>query len=85
MIYALESASAEERQIVELAMTDGNYDQIPFMRILQILDQYGSVARAYDRAHAFTSRARNLLATFSASPAQRALQAIIDLVTERQA
>jgi octaprenyl-diphosphate synthase len=85
MIYALESASAEERQIVEMVMADGNYDQIPFMRVLQILDQHGSVARAYERAHAFTSRARGLLSTFSASPAQRALQAIIDLVTERQA
>jgi octaprenyl-diphosphate synthase len=84
MIYALETASAEESQVVETVMADGNYDQVPFMRVLQILEHHGSVARAYERAHAFTARARNLLSTFPESPAQRALQAIIDLVTDRQ-
>jgi octaprenyl-diphosphate synthase len=84
MIYALHAASAEETQVVETVIAEGNYDQIPFMRVLQILEHHGSIARAYDRAHAFTSRARDLLSTFPESPAQRALQAVIDLVTERQ-
>jgi octaprenyl-diphosphate synthase len=69
---------------VETVMAEGNYDQVPFMRVVQILEHHGSVARAYERAHAFTARARNLLASFPESPAQRALQAVIDLVTERQ-
>ena len=84
MIYALERATPEESQIVETVMAEGNYDQVPFMRVVQILEHYGSVARAYERAHAFTARARSLLASFPESPAQRALQAVIDLVTERQ-
>jgi octaprenyl-diphosphate synthase len=84
MIYALETASTEERRIVETVMADGNYDQIPFMRVLQILEHHDTIARAYERAHAFTSRARALLSPFPESPAQHALLTVIDMVTDRQ-
>ena len=83
MIYALEHVTSEERLAVETVVGDGSYEHVPFMYILQILERYGSVARAYDRAHAFTEKSRSIIATFEESPAQRALQAIVDLVTER--
>ena len=83
MIYALESASADERRAVETVIGDGSYEQVPFMRILQILEQHGAIARAYERAHSFTEKAREILSEYPASPAQRALQAIVELVTER--
>jgi octaprenyl-diphosphate synthase len=83
MIYALETASADERQAVETVLSDGSYEQVPFMRILQILEHHGAIARAYERAHTFTDRARDTLRDFPAGPAQRSLQAIVDLVTER--
>ncbi|MBV8897251.1 MAG: polyprenyl synthetase family protein [Acidobacteriaceae bacterium] len=85
MIYALESASAEERKTVETVIADASYEQVPFMRVLQILEQHGAIPRAYERAHAFTEKARTILASFDDSPAQRALQTIVDLVTERNA
>src|SRR5271165_3650415 len=44
MIYALESASSDERHAVETVVADGTYEQVPFMRIVQILERYGSVA-----------------------------------------
>ncbi|HZS54487.1 MAG TPA: polyprenyl synthetase family protein [Bryobacteraceae bacterium] len=83
MIYALETASLEERRSVDTVMADGSYEQIPLMRILQMLERHGAIPRAYERAHAFTEKARNILCTFDESPAQRALQSILDLVTER--
>lgn len=83
MIYALESASPEERRAVEAVMTDGSYEQVPFMRILQILERHRAVSRAYERARTFTDRARATVIEFPDSPAQRALGAIVDLVTER--
>jgi octaprenyl-diphosphate synthase len=85
MIYALQKATAEERKIIETVVAEGNYDQVPFMGIVQILDRYESISQAYDRAHAFTAKARDLISTVPESPAQRALQSIVDLVTERQA
>ena len=35
LIYALETADAEERKLVETVLADGNYDQVPFSKILQ--------------------------------------------------
>ncbi len=84
MIYALQTASREEREAVESVIINGNYDQVPFMRVQQILEQHGAIRRAYDRAHAFTLRGRELISSFPDSPAQRALQAVIDLIKDRQ-
>jgi len=83
MIYALETASPDERKTVETVISDGSYEQIPFMRILQILEHHGAVERAYDRAHGFTEKARATLAGLPETPAHRALQAVVELVTER--
>lgn len=83
MIYALETASTEERRAVETVIGDASYEQVPFMRILQMLEQHGAVARVYERAHAFTEKSRAIIGSFPGSAAQRALQAIVDLVTER--
>jgi octaprenyl-diphosphate synthase len=83
MIYALESATADERRTVETVVADGNYDQAPFMKVLQILDRHQAVSRAYERAHNFTEKSREMIASFPDSPAQRALQAMVELVTER--
>lgn len=83
LIYALQTATAEERRAVETVIVDTNYEQVPFMRVLKILEHHGSVKRAYARAHAFTEKSRAIIATFPESPAQRALHAVVELVTER--
>jgi octaprenyl-diphosphate synthase len=83
VIYALETASAAERSAIETVIADATYEQVPFMRILKILSQHGGISRAYERAHAFTEKSRAIITSFPESPAQRALQAIVDLVTER--
>ena len=84
VVYALESATAEERQAVETVLADGSYERVPFMHILKALDRHDAIARAYDRAHAFTSKAQAMIAAFPESRAQHALQAIVELVTERR-
>jgi octaprenyl-diphosphate synthase len=83
LIYALQTASEEERRAVETVIVDTNYEQVPFMRVLKILEHHGSVKRAYARAHAFTEKSRAIIASFPESPAQRALHSIVELVTER--
>jgi octaprenyl-diphosphate synthase len=83
LIYALETADAEERKLVETVLTDGNYDQVPFSKILNILNRYNSVERARHRAQEFTEKARGIIAEFPPSAYQRALTAVTDLVTTR--
>src|SRR5690242_11394454 len=83
LIYALETAQPEERKLVETVLTDGNYDQVPFGKILHVLNRHQSIERAQERALTFTRKAREIIAQFPDSPYQRALTAVTDLVTDR--
>ena len=49
LIYALEAADPEERKLVETVLADGNYDQVPFGKILQILRRHDGIERAQQR------------------------------------
>ena len=83
LIYALESAEPEERRLVETVLADGNYDQVPFGKILQILHRHSGVERARERAQSFTEKARAIILEFPDSLYRRSLQAVTDLVTDR--
>ena len=83
LIYALESAEPEERRLVETVLADGSYDQVPFAKVLQILHRHAGVQRAQERAENFTAKAREAISEFPASPYQRALLSVTDLVTAR--
>src|SRR5580693_4754648 len=83
LIYALETADADERKLIETVLADGNYDQVPFGKILQILNKHHGIERAQERAREFTEKARGIIAQFPASPYQKALNAVTDLVTGR--
>jgi octaprenyl-diphosphate synthase len=83
LIYALETADAGERTLVETVLADGNYDQVPFSKILHVLNRHRGIERAQDRAESFTEKARAIIAEFPDSPYQRALAAVTDLVTAR--
>ena len=83
LIYALETAEPEERKMVETVLADGNYDQVPFSKIVHILNRHKAIERAQARAQVFTEKARSIIAGFPASPYQRALFSITDMVTTR--
>src|SRR5580700_8509810 len=83
LIYALESAEPEERRLVETVLADGNYDQVPFGKILQTLHRHSGIERAQDRAKTITENARAIIRGFADSPYQRALLAVTNLITDR--
>jgi octaprenyl-diphosphate synthase len=83
LIYALEDATREERRRVELVLGDGNYERVSLREILDLIQNHDGIERARHRAQAFTEKARTLIGTFPESPAQRALSAVTDLVTDR--
>jgi octaprenyl-diphosphate synthase len=83
LIYALETADSQERTLVETVLADGNYDQVPFGKILQILTRHKAIERAQRLAESYTEKARTIIAEFPESPYQKGLLAVTDLVTER--
>jgi octaprenyl-diphosphate synthase len=83
LIYALETAEPEERRLIETVLADGNYDQVPFGKVLHVLNRHKGIERAQERALSFTEKARQIISEFPESPCQRALFAVTDLVTDR--
>lgn len=83
LIYAMERARSEDRKCIETILADGNYENVPFMQVLKMLDEHNAIERAYERAHSFSEKARNIITGFPEDAAQRALLAVVDLVTER--
>lgn len=83
LIYALESCSREERTLVEAVLNDGNYDQVPLLKILQILQKHRALDRAQQRAQHFAAKAREIILRFPDSPYQRALLTVTEMVTDR--
>ena len=76
-------ASGIAQLMVETVLADGNYDQVPFAKILQILTRHQGIERAQERARAFTENARAIISEFPDSAYQRALTAVTNLVTAR--
>jgi octaprenyl-diphosphate synthase len=83
LVYALECATPQERDLVETILQDRNYDRVPFSSILALLERYRGIERVKERAGAFTEKARQIIGEFPESPYQRALLAVTELVTER--
>ena len=82
-MYALDSATASERGLVETILRQRNYNDVPFSRILALLEKYRGIERVKERAQAFTDKARQIISQFPESPYQRALLSVTELVTER--
>src|SRR6185503_6723730 len=61
LVYALEFATPEERGLVDMILRQRNYDQVPFPRILALLEKYQGIERVKERAQAFTDRARQII------------------------
>jgi octaprenyl-diphosphate synthase len=83
LVYALECATPGERHLVEIILEQRSYDEVPFARILALLEKYRGIERVKERAQAFTDKARNIIGEFPESRYQRALLTVTDLVTDR--
>jgi octaprenyl-diphosphate synthase len=83
LVYALENATAAERQQVAIVLGDRTYDSTSFSEIYAMVERRGGIQRTRERAQQFTDRARQIVAEFPDSPYQRALCMLTDLVTDR--
>jgi octaprenyl-diphosphate synthase len=83
LVYALECATPAERHLVETILLQRTYDEVPFARILSLLEKYRGIERVRERAQTFTDKARQIINEFPDSPYQRALLTVTDLVTDR--
>ncbi|HXS96029.1 MAG TPA: polyprenyl synthetase family protein [Candidatus Limnocylindrales bacterium] len=83
LVYALERATPAERQLVENILRRRDYNEVPFAKILSLLEKYQGIERVKERAQTFTDKARSIISEFAESPYQRALLTVTDMVTDR--
>jgi octaprenyl-diphosphate synthase len=83
LVYALECASPAEHDLVARILEQRSYAEVPFARILAMLEKYRSIERVRERARTFTDKARRLINEFPDSAWQRGLLSITELITER--
>lgn len=83
LIYALESATVEEKEFVATVLRESAYQSVQFSSILQIIKKYKGIERAMERAQTFTEKARAIIGEFPETSCQRALAGVTGIVTDR--
>jgi len=84
VIHASERCTPEERQKIETILQQGTFNGVTHRDILDILERYGSLEAATDRAAEYAESARNAICTFPDSEVKRALLWAPEFVVARE-
>jgi octaprenyl-diphosphate synthase len=84
VIHALERCTPEEREKIETILHHGAFNGVSHAEILEILQRYGSLEAAMDRAAVYAESARSAICTFPDSEIKRALLWAPDFVVARE-
>jgi octaprenyl-diphosphate synthase len=84
VIHALGNCTDSERSAIEKVMREQGFDGVTHGQILDILNRYGSLDAAHNRAEQYATMARNAIAGFPDSEAKRALLWAPDFVIARE-
>ncbi len=84
VIHALERCTAEERAQIETILCDRAFDGVSHAQIMEILQRYGSLEAATERAARYAESARKAICTFPDSEIKRALLWAPEFVVARE-
>jgi len=84
VIHALERCTAEERAKIETVLQLGAFNGVTHGQILEILERYGSLEAATDRAARYAESAQKSICSFPDSEIKRALLWAPEFVVARE-
>jgi len=84
VIHALERCTPEERAKIETILRDRAFNGVTHAQIMDILERYGSLEAATDRAARYAESAQNSLSIFPDSEIKRALLWAPEFVVARE-
>jgi octaprenyl-diphosphate synthase len=84
VIHALERCTPQERDKIETVLHDRAFNGVTHEQIMQVLQRYGSLEAATDRAARYAQSARNAICIFPDSEIKRALLWAPEFVVARQ-
>lgn len=83
VIHALECCTPAERKLVEKVLEERAFRSVSHGQILEVLNRYGSIQYAHDRAAEYAEKAAFALCSFPDSEIKRALLYAPEFVVER--
>src|SRR5438105_3362676 len=84
VIHALDRCTAEERRRIETVLHDRAFSSVSLDQVLSLLQKYGSVDAAYNRAAEHAEAARQAICNFPDSEFKRALLWAPEFVVARE-
>jgi octaprenyl-diphosphate synthase len=84
VIHALERCTQAEREMISTVVREQAFDGVSHVEILEILNRYGSIDAAHQRALQYAGLARNAICSFPDSETKRALLWAPEYVVERE-
>ncbi len=84
VIHALQRCTPGEREVIATVVHDRAFDGVTHSQVLDILNKYGSIDAAHERATQYAAMARNSICGFPESETKRALLWAPDFVVARE-
>ena len=84
LIYLLPRCGPEERARVAEVIEDGDFGRISLAQIQVLVERYGTLEAARDKAREYTRQATREIEEFPDSSYRDALRSLADLIVERQ-
>jgi octaprenyl-diphosphate synthase len=84
VIHALERCTPPEKESIKAVLKNGAFDGVTHSNVLSILNRYGSLEAASERATQYAELARNAICTFPDSEIKRALLWAPEFVVARE-
>lgn len=83
LLHLLQHCSDEDKQMIKDRMETRTLTDPDLLRIIALMQEYGSIAYAMDRARAFVTAAKRDLELFNDCPPRRALSVVADYMVSR--
>ena len=84
LIYLMQRCTPQEAQKVSRVLQEGEFRPAQFAEILDLIDHYGTLQAARERAQDFSDKARGFLEGYPLSPYKDALHSLPDFILERE-
>ncbi len=84
LIYLLQRCTPEDARKVSQVLEDGGFQSAQFVEILDLIDHYGTLQAAREKAQDFSDKARGFLEGFPNSTYKDALNSLPDFILERE-
>ena len=84
LILLLQRCTREEARKVSRVLDEGGFHSVQFAEILDLIERYGTLRAAREKAQDFSDKARGYLEGFPDSPYKDALRSFPDFILERE-